>query len=540
MVGRDQLKIERVIDRIVVVYFLVRKKKIEFTGMSRILTLVPFVLCLCRSGTPQDMHISEELVTCAPLDRSEMERVFAGAADDFFGKITVLFNVAPPKPVQTPRVFSERDPIYYYKIDYREQIRHYHNLYQMFHSQKEEYRNVVRFFLSASLHRVPYELEEYNFPEFYGSVKELAGEYNLTVYPNHLYANRTFALFGLREFQVYVIDRCSRVSYIIQPPWSLIQYAYVKAAVLSTFYDQPCGKCELENFLNSTLLEDEFHHQVVGSSNVSTESSTGSASQATKPYEDDSDETNAHDKEDEEEDEEAYGERVSSEEEESSKDDEDPFANLNVTGPDLELPLNIILPVMHVHVAPENDSEAASGYKLHQYIVLNSHQRETHADLSGSQQQEAELQELPLPPMQNSTVSIEPVSANSTSVEDKIRIQGTDWSAGELRLILNSSSVLYDPKEQRIFERLRRYNLSDQSQYDEVAEIAVSNRLEAWKRRRAPVKADLSRKNKRTQLKKHYARLIPWLNWTFGKTIPPGAPDAEMPQSRTNSSESIH
>lgn len=120
----------------------------------------------------------------------------------------------------------------------------YYNLYQAFHSQPE-YRNDVRFLLSASLHRVPYELEEYDFATFLTAVQTLAGEYNLTTYPNRLNENRTFALFGLREFQVYVIDRCSRVSYIIQPPWSLIQYAYVKAAVLSTFYDRPCGKCEV-------------------------------------------------------------------------------------------------------------------------------------------------------------------------------------------------------------------------------------------------------------------------------------------------------
>uniref|UniRef100_A0A182T042 Hemocyanin N-terminal domain-containing protein n=1 Tax=Anopheles maculatus TaxID=74869 RepID=A0A182T042_9DIPT len=123
--------------------------------------IVALLVLWARSGATQEMSISEELETCSTLDRPLLEREFGEDADDFFGKITVLYNVAPPKPVQTPRVFSDRDPIFYNKIDYREQIKYYHNLFQMFHAQ-QEYRNEVRFLLSASLHRVPYELENYN------------------------------------------------------------------------------------------------------------------------------------------------------------------------------------------------------------------------------------------------------------------------------------------------------------------------------------------------------------------------------------------
>uniref|UniRef100_A0A182MFP3 Selenoprotein P N-terminal domain-containing protein n=1 Tax=Anopheles culicifacies TaxID=139723 RepID=A0A182MFP3_9DIPT len=489
------------------------------TNVVALIMWIVLIMCCCSLVASQEMSISEELETCSSLDRPLLEREFGEGADDFFGKITVLYNVAPPKPVQTPRVFADRDPIFYNKIDYREQIKYYHNLYQMFHSQAE-YRDEVRFLLSASLHRVRYELANYSFTNFFNSVQTLAGEYNLTVYPNRLNANRTFSLFGLREFQVYVIDRCSRVSYIIQPPWSLIQYAYVKAAVLSTFYDRPCGKCELENFLNSTLAENEKITQI----------SDDGALNDTKPYEDASDEFANHAEDEEDND----SVRPYSEEDDDEGDsggdrlvtyntNVDPFADLNVTGPELELPLRIILPVLHVHVPLAN--ETASEYKLHPYLVLHSNSTESHTlhPFLIPTQTEVTLQELPLPTATNSPPVVpETVSEGQESAQnDKIRIGGTDWSKGELGAILNTSSVLYDPEQQRVFERLHRYNLTNRVQYDEVAEISVSNRFDAWNRRRTPPKVDPSRNNRRSQIKKHYARLIPWLNWTFGRAIPP-------------------
>ncbi|XP_041766090.1 uncharacterized protein LOC121590449 [Anopheles merus] len=492
------------------------------------------ILCCGSAAIAQEMSISEELETCSMLDRPVLVREFgADGADDFFGKITVLYNVAPPKPVQTPRIFADRDPIFYNKIDYREQIKYYYNLYQAFHSQPE-YRNDVRFLLSASLHRVPYELEEYDFATFLTAVQTLAGEYNLTTYPNRLNENRTFALFGLREFQVYVIDRCSRVSYIIQPPWSLIQYAYVKAAVLSTFYDRPCGKCELENFLNSTLTDGEKLSDV-----------KADPTKDAKPYDDASDEFSNPAEEEEDHD---GGVRAYSEEEDDDdesdtdgngrtvdeyKADSDPFANLSLTEPEVNVSLRIILPVLHIHVPPaENDTgnnTTGGDYKLHEYIVLNTaHDSEDH--WQHPTKEETKVEELSLPPavVNSSTstpVSSDPDGTNGTPArEDKIRIGGTDWSTQELGMILNASSVLYDRKEQRLFERLQRYNLTGRGgQYDEVAEISVSNRYDAWNRRRLPPKVDPTRNNRRSQIKKHYARLIPWLNWTFGRAIPPAA-----------------
>lgn len=43
----------------------------------------------------------------------------------------------------------------------------------------------------------------------------------------------------------YVFDQCSRLAYIIYYPWSSIQRPYVKASILSTIYDAPCGECDV-------------------------------------------------------------------------------------------------------------------------------------------------------------------------------------------------------------------------------------------------------------------------------------------------------
>lgn len=51
-----------------------------------------------------------------------------------------------------------------------------------------------------------------------------------------------------QEFHVgsaYVFDQCARLAYIIYYPWSSIQRPYVKASILSTVYDAPCGECDV-------------------------------------------------------------------------------------------------------------------------------------------------------------------------------------------------------------------------------------------------------------------------------------------------------
>lgn len=48
---------------------------------------------------------------------------------------------------------------------------------------------------------------------------------------------------GLEDRSAYVFDTCGRHVYVIHYPYSSVQKPFVKAAVLSTIYDQPCGYC---------------------------------------------------------------------------------------------------------------------------------------------------------------------------------------------------------------------------------------------------------------------------------------------------------
>lgn len=47
----------------------------------------------------------------------------------------------------------------------------------------------------------------------------------------------------LEDRSVYIFDSCGRNVYVIHYPFSSVQKPFVKAAVLSTIYDQPCGSC---------------------------------------------------------------------------------------------------------------------------------------------------------------------------------------------------------------------------------------------------------------------------------------------------------
>lgn len=48
-----------------------------------------------------------------------------------------------------------------------------------------------------------------------------------------------------RPTAAYVFDACGRFAYLIYAPWSSIQRPYIKASILSTMYDAPCGQCEV-------------------------------------------------------------------------------------------------------------------------------------------------------------------------------------------------------------------------------------------------------------------------------------------------------
>lgn len=41
----------------------------------------------------------------------------------------------------------------------------------------------------------------------------------------------------------YCYHSCGKITYQIIVPWSILYFPYVKAAILSTYKDDPCGPC---------------------------------------------------------------------------------------------------------------------------------------------------------------------------------------------------------------------------------------------------------------------------------------------------------
>ncbi|XP_058800565.1 uncharacterized protein LOC131669594 [Phymastichus coffea] len=63
----------------------------------------------------------------------------------------------------------------------------------------------------------------------------------------------------LRAFrdQILVIDRCGRLTYQVIVPWSILHFPYVKAAILSTYKDEPCGRCEFQQLFDYSTESSE-------------------------------------------------------------------------------------------------------------------------------------------------------------------------------------------------------------------------------------------------------------------------------------------
>lgn len=49
---------------------------------------------------------------------------------------------------------------------------------------------------------------------------------------------------GFVQRSAYIFDNCGQLAYIIHYPWSTVMRPFVKAATLSTIFDEPCGYCE--------------------------------------------------------------------------------------------------------------------------------------------------------------------------------------------------------------------------------------------------------------------------------------------------------
>ncbi|GAB0097499.1 uncharacterized protein DMENIID0001_131380 [Sergentomyia squamirostris] len=163
--------------------------------------------------------------------------------------------------------------------------------------------------------------------------------------------------------QVYVIDHCSRLVYIIVPPWSFVQYPYVKASILSTIYDAPCGSCNLaykENPipLNTPIQTSPAHEEV-------------EAVTRTNLLEDQYENItlSVH---------EASGEELleATPETSTQRDDEDSEAQREIDE-GFVIPLKVILPVEHIHHFGNQ-----STFTKYNYIVLRTDNDTYHGHLN--------------------------------------------------------------------------------------------------------------------------------------------------------------
>ncbi|CAB0039515.1 unnamed protein product [Trichogramma brassicae] len=64
--------------------------------------------------------------------------------------------------------------------------------------------------------------------------------------------------FDVQRDQILILDRCGRLTYEVIAPWSNLEFAYVKAAILSTYHDEPCGYCEMDAYSD---YRPEFHQE---------------------------------------------------------------------------------------------------------------------------------------------------------------------------------------------------------------------------------------------------------------------------------------
>ncbi|XP_012529986.1 uncharacterized protein LOC105833090 [Monomorium pharaonis] len=58
--------------------------------------------------------------------------------------------------------------------------------------------------------------------------------------------SRIWEKFRASRDQMIIIDRCGKLTYHVIVPWSILFFPYVKAAILSTYKEDPCGGCNFQ------------------------------------------------------------------------------------------------------------------------------------------------------------------------------------------------------------------------------------------------------------------------------------------------------
>lgn len=323
-------------------------------------------------------------------------------------------------------------------------------------------------------------------------------------------------IFGMTDNQAYVLDPCGRLTYIIVPPWSHCQYPYVKAAILSTIYDFPCGHCDKEyimqpypgydtyagtdilpeidseNRYTDTSMEHATEsEEYVRSNETFTENNFDNNDTTTEmlPEETTTPETptmiNATDDVIEHELDYDWNEPLS----------ENVFPNFNESSleefvfnetmieetenndnDNYSIPLRIILPVEHLHY-----SSADKTYSKYNYIILNTKDQSFHGHLESDTPSE----------MEN--------VLNDKESNAQELLNGLDEQVKEL----------YIGQTGQIYQLLKEYFVKGQSDSDSFKEVSL---LDTDIIRDQP---KITNMNKVTDIRRHYEYLVQWLTWQF-------------------------
>ncbi|CAK9805284.1 Selenoprotein Pb [Anthophora plagiata] len=59
--------------------------------------------------------------------------------------------------------------------------------------------------------------------------------------------------FHASKDEVVIVDRCGKLTYQVIVPWSILYFPYVKAAILSTYKEEPCGPCDEQSYATTVL-----------------------------------------------------------------------------------------------------------------------------------------------------------------------------------------------------------------------------------------------------------------------------------------------
>jgi hypothetical protein len=166
-------------------------------------------------------------------------------------------------------------------------------------------------------------------------------------------------LVDLDDMHAYIVDQCGRLAYIVVPPWSSAQHPYVKAALMSTIIDLPCG-CPSDEFATNVVdgyyttesqseISFEDEHSTNSSEDMTYSSSTMTFSNAPVIDFDTDDVENIEDLLDN-----------SNALNHSSQDGESNF----------DLPLRIVIPSLHMHF----DNKTQSHWKYEQIVLKTGNQ----------------------------------------------------------------------------------------------------------------------------------------------------------------------